>query len=122
MTQPINKYSLTQRNTDKDSNHKTLALTPRVNMPLGQLGPMPLVNVPSPEVMKAGRDLAPTPEIDLSLEVPIQEAQIEALFRSPEPGDFTLPPALSEHAKGKHMVAQSLPKQSEIDKLLKTIE
>ena len=28
-------------------------------MPLGQLGPMPLVNVPSQEVIKAGRDLEP---------------------------------------------------------------
>ena len=121
LTQPINKDSLTQRNTDKDSNHKTLALTPRVNMPLGQLGPMPLVNVPSQEVIKAGRDLEPAPEIDPNLEVPIQEAQIEALFRAPEPGDFTLPPTLSEHAKGKHMVAQNLPKQSEIDKLLKQL-
>ena len=90
-------------------------------MPLGQLGPMPLVNVPSQEVIKAGRDLAHAPEIDPNLEVPIQEAQIEALFRAPEPGDFTLPPALSEHAKGKHMVAQNLPKQSEIDKLLKQL-
>ena len=57
-------------------------------MPLGQLGPMPLVNVPSQEVTKAGRDLEPAPEIDPNLEVPIQEAQIEALFRAPEPGDF----------------------------------
>ena len=38
-----------------------------------------------------------------------------------KPGDFTLPPTLSEHAKGKHMVAQNLPKQSEIDKLLKQL-
>ena len=121
LTQPINKDSLTQRDTDKDSNPKTLALTPRVNMPLGQLGPMPLVNVPSQEVIKAGRDLEPAPEIDPNLEVPIQEAQIEALFRAPEPGDFTLPPTLSEHAKGKHMVARNLPKQSEIDKLLKQL-
>ena len=50
-------------------------------MPLGQLGPMPLVNVPSQEVIKAGRDLEPAPEIDPNLEVPIQEAQIEALFK-----------------------------------------
>ena len=90
-------------------------------MPLGQLGPMPLVNIPSQEVIKARRDLEPAPEIDPNLEVPIQEAQIEALFRAPEPGDFTLPPTLSEHAKGKHMVARHLPKQSEIDKLLKQL-
>ena len=43
------------------------------------------------------------------------------MFRAPEPGDFVLPPALSEHTKGKPMVAQNLPKQSEIDKLLKQL-
>ena len=49
------------------------------------------------------------------------EAQIEAMFRAPEPRDFILPPALSEHAKGKTMVAQNLPKQSDIDKLMKQL-
>ena len=49
------------------------------------------------------------------------EAQIEAMFRAPEPEDFILPPALSEHAKGKTMVAQNLPKQSDIDKLMKQL-
>ena len=49
------------------------------------------------------------------------EAQIEAMFRAPEPEDFILPPALSEHAKGKTMVAQNLPKQSDIDRLMKQL-
>ena len=43
------------------------------------------------------------------------------MFRAPEPEDFVLPPALSEHAKGKTMVAQNLPKQSDIDKLMKQL-
>ena len=90
-------------------------------MSSGPLGPMPLINAPSQELLESGRDLDPAPEIDPNLEVPIQEAQIEAMFRAPEPGDFVLPPALSEHTKGKTMVAQNLPKQSEIDKLLKKL-
>ena len=43
------------------------------------------------------------------------------MFRAPEPEDFVLPPALSEHSKGKTMVAQNLPKQSNIDKLMKQL-
>ena len=43
------------------------------------------------------------------------------MFRAPEPEDFILPPALSEHAKGKTMVAQNLPKQSDIDRLMKQL-
>ena len=92
----------------------------QIKIPTLRLSDLCQVNIPSQEVIKE-RDLEPAPEIDPNLEVPIQEAQIEALFRAPEPGDFTLPPTLSEHAKGKHMVAQHLPKQSEIDKLLKQL-
>ena len=92
------------------------ALTSRSDMPIAQLGPMPLMNVPSQQIASAEKDLEPTPEIDPNLETPLLEAQIEAMFRAPEPEDFILPPALSEHAKGKTMVAQNLPKQSDIDR------
>ena len=118
---PINNQDLTQRSRITDPVPKTFALTPRANMPSAPLWPIPLINAPSQELLKSGRDLDPAPEIDPNLEVPIQEAQIEAMFRAPEPGDFVLPPALSEHTKGKPMVAQNLPKQSEIDKLLKQL-
>ena len=101
---PINNQDLTQRSRITDPVPKTFALTPRANMPSGPLWPMPLINAPSQELLKSGRDLDPAPEIDPNLEVPIQEAQIEAMFRAPEPGDFVLPPALSEHIKGKPMV------------------
>ena len=60
------------------------------------------------------KDLKPAPEIDPHLETSLLKAQIEAMFRAPEPEDFVLPPALSEHAKRKTMVAQNLPKQSDI--------
>ena len=95
------------------------ALTLRSDMPMAQLGTMPLMNVPSQQIVRSEKGLEPTPEIDPNLETPLLEAQIEAMFRAPE--DFILPPALSEHAKGKTMVAQNLPKQSDIDKLMKQL-
>ena len=96
-------------------------LTSRPDMPMAQLGPMPLMNVPLQQSVRSEKDLEPAPEIDPNLETPLLEAQIEAMFRAPESEDFVLPPALSEHAKGKTMVAQNLPKQSDIDKLMKQL-
>ena len=95
------------------------APTNRSDIPIAQLGPMPLMNVPSQQIVRSEKDLEPVQEIDPNLETPLLEAQIEAMFRAPEPEDFVLPPTLSEHAKGKTMVAQNLPKQSDIDKLMK---
>ena len=97
------------------------ALTTRLNMPIAQLGPMPLMNAPPQQIVRSEKDLEPAPEIDPNLETLLLEAQIEAMFRPHEPEDFVLPPALSEHAKGKTMVAQNLPKQSDIDKLMKQL-
>ena len=78
------------------------ALTKRSDLPIEQLGPMPLMNVPSQQIVRSEKDLEPVQEIDPNLETPLLEAQIEAMFRAPEPEDFVLPPALSEHAKGKN--------------------
>ena len=97
------------------------ALTSRSDIPIAQLGPMPLMNVPSQQIVRSDKDLEPVQEIDPNLETPLLEAQIEAMFRAPEPEDFVLPPALSEHVKGKTMIAQNLPKQSDIDKLMKQL-
>ena len=97
------------------------ALTNRSDIPISQLGPMPLMNVPSQQIVRSEKDLEPIQEIDPNLETPLLEAQIEAMFRAPEPEDFVLPPALCEHAKGKTMVAQNLPKQSDKDKLMKQL-
>ena len=96
-------------------------LTTRSNMPIAPLGPMPMMNVPSKQIARSEKDIEPAPEIDPNLEVPLHEAQIESMFRAPELEDFVLLPALSEHAKGKTMVAQNLPKQSDIDKLMKQL-
>ena len=96
-------------------------LTNRSDIPIAQLCPMPLMNVPSQQIVRSEKNLEPVQEIDPNLETPLLEAQIEAMFRAPEPEDFGLPPALIEHTKGKTMVAQNLPKQSDIDKLMKQL-
>ena len=43
------------------------------------------------------------------------------MFRPPQLADFVLPPTLSEVNKGKTLVAKRMPKQSEIDRLMKHI-
>ena len=117
----ISSASLINQNLVQGTRISDPALTSRSDMPIAQLGPMPLMNVPSQQIVRSEKDLEPAPEIDPNLEMPLLEAQIEAMFRAPEPDDFILPPALSEHAKGKTMVAQNLPKQSDIDKLMKQL-
>ena len=117
---PLINQNLVQGTRISDP-HNVPTLTSRSDMPITQLGPMPLMNVPSQQIVSTEKDLEPTPEIDPNLETPLLEAQIEAMFRAPEPEDFILPPALSEHAKGKTMVAQNLPKQSDIDRLMKQL-
>ena len=117
---PVINQNLVSRTRVSDPSNVP-ALTGRSNMPIAQLGPMPLISVPSQQIVRSQEDLEPVPEIDPNLEVPLHEAQFEAMFRAPEPEDFILPPALSEHAKGKTMAAQNLPKQSDIDKLMKQL-
>ena len=116
---PVINQDLTQRTRIPDP-HNVPAL-PRSNLPIAQLGPMPLINAPSQQISRPDRDLEPAPEVDPNMEAPLNEVQIEAMFRAPEMEDFVLPPALSEHAKGKPMIAQYLPKQSDIDKLMKQL-
>ena len=84
------------------------------------LGPLPLLTL-NTRSQRADNDSAIVPQIDPNLDVPLHEAQVEALFRAPDMEDFVLPPALSEHTKGRQMVAQSLPKQTDIDKLLRQL-
>ena len=103
---PLINQNLVQGTRISDP-HNVPALTSRSDMPIAQLGPMPLMNVPSQQIVRSEKDLEPAPEIYPNLETPLLEAQIEAMFRAPEPEDFILPPALSEHAKGKTMVAQN---------------
>ena len=84
------------------------------------LGPLPLLT-PNARSQRTENDSEVVPQIDPNLDVPLHEAQVEALFRAPDMADFVLPPALSEHTKGRQMVAQSLPKQTDIDKLLRQL-
>ena len=84
------------------------------------MGPLPLIT-PTPRPIRNENDLEPTPQIDPNIDVSFHEAQVEALFRAPDMEDFALPSALNEHTKGKQIIAQSLPKQSEIDKLLRQL-
>ena len=64
-------------------------LTPRSDMSIAQLGPIPLMNVPSQQIVRSDKDHEPAPEIDPNLETPLLEAQIEAMFRAPEPEDLS---------------------------------
>ena len=66
-------------------------------------------------------DIQPTPEQDPETDVPIHDISVEAMFRPPQLADFVLPPTLSEVNKGKTLVAKRMPKQSEIDRLMKHI-
>ena len=103
-----------------DPNNKVVArLTTRSILTPELLGPLPLLT-PNTRSVRTEDD-PETQQLDPNMDVPIHEAQVEALFRSPDMADFVLPPALSEHAKGRQMVAHSLPKQTDIDRLLRQL-
>ena len=67
------------------------------------------------------QDMETAPEVDPNMEIPLHETSVDAMFRAPELKDFSLPPTLSESLKGKTILAQTLPRQSEIDKLMKQL-
>ena len=67
------------------------------------------------------QELESAPEVDPNMEIPLHETSVDAMFRAPELKDFSLPPTLSETLKGKTILAQTLPRQSEIDKLMKQL-
>ena len=66
-------------------------------------------------------DLEPGVDLDPNLEIPFSETSVEAMFRPPELQDFSLPPTLGEYVKGKDLVSKNMPRQVEIDRLLKQI-
>ena len=66
-------------------------------------------------------DLEPGVDLDSNLEIPFSETSVEAMFRPPELKDFSLPPTLGEYAKGKEIISKTMPRQVEIDRLLKQI-
>ena len=85
----------------------------------GPLGPLPLVPLPSSAVTRTPQGESEIPEIDPNMEIPFHETSVEAMFRPPDENDFILPPTLSEHVKGKPIIAKTMPRQSEIDNLMK---
>ena len=66
-------------------------------------------------------ELEPGVDLDPNLEIPFSETSVEAMFRSPELKDFSSPPTLGEYVKGKEMISKTMPRQVEIDRLLKQI-
>ena len=64
-------------------------------------------------------EMETAPEVDSNMEIPLHETSVDAMFRAPEMKDFSLPPTLTDSLKGITILAQTLPRQSEIDKLMK---
>ena len=117
---PVNHQVRRNESSISDPNDKVVARpTTRSVLTHELLGPLPLL---TPNIRSVRTEDDPeTQQLDPNMDVPIHEAQVEALFRSPDMADFVLPPALSEHAKGTQMVAHSLPKQTDIDRLLRQL-
>ena len=91
-------------------------------VPSSALRPMPMQLAPQLQgQLVKPQDQEMAPEIDPNMEIPLHETSVEAMFRAPELKDFTLPPTLSQHLEGKTILAQTMPRQAEIDRLMKQI-
>ena len=67
------------------------------------------------------QDVDLVPEVDPNMEIPLSETSVEAMFQPPDMKDFTLPKTLSETLQGKTILAQTMPRQVEIDRLMKQL-
>ena len=106
----------------RDSQQSKLAPNTSPSIPTSQLKPMPIHLAPQLEgQLMQPQDMETAPEIDPNMEIPLHETSVDAMFRAPEMKDFSLPPTLSESLKGKTVLAKTLPRQSEIDKLMKQL-
>ena len=85
----------------------------------GPLGSLPLVPLPSRAVTRTHQGDGEVPEVDPNMELPLHETSVEAMFRPPDEADFNLPPTLGEQVKGKPLIAKTMPRQSEINNLMK---
>ena len=74
--------------------------------------PQPLVTV---------HDLKGDPWLDPKAEPPLEESAVDAQFRHPMQEDFIIPPTLAEATKNKTLLAKDLPKQTDIDRLMKVL-
>ena len=66
-------------------------------------------------------DLKGDPWLDLKAEAPLEESAVDAQFRHPMQEDFIIPPTLAEATKNKTLLAKDLPKQTDIDRLMKVL-
>ena len=84
--------------------------------------PMPMQLAPQVQgqVVKQ-QDVDLVPEVDPNMEIPLSETSVEAMFQPPDMKDFTLPQTLSETLQGKTILAQTMPRQVEIDRLMKQL-
>ena len=66
-------------------------------------------------------DLKGDPWLDPKAEPPLEESAVDAQFRHPMQEDFIIPPTLAEATKKKTLLAKDLPKQTDIDRLMKVL-
>ena len=67
------------------------------------------------------KDVRGDPSLDPDRELPLEESSVEGIFRAPVLKDFIVPPTLEEETKGKELLAKNLPKQTDIDRLMKVL-
>ena len=67
------------------------------------------------------KDLKGDPSLDPDRELPLQESAVDGIFRAPILEDFIIPPTLEEETRGKEILAKNLPKQTDIDRLMKVL-
>ena len=66
-------------------------------------------------------DLNGDPWLDPKAEPPLEESSVDAQFRHPMQEDFIIPPTFAEATKNKTLLAKDLPKQTDIDRLMKVL-
>ena len=74
---------------------------------------------PQPQVTV--HDLKGNPWLDPKAGPPLEESAVDAQFRHPMQEDFIIPPTLAEATKNKTLLAKDLPKQTDIDRLMKVL-
>ena len=74
-----------------------------------------------PEPQVTVHDLKGDPWLDPKAEPPLEESAVDAQFRHPMQEDFIIPPTLAEATKNKTLLAKDLPKQTDIDRLMKVL-
>ena len=58
-------------------------------------------------------------ELDPQLEIPFSETSVEPMFAPPDLKDFSVPPSLGQLSQNKKIIAQNMPRQTQIENLIK---